>query len=110
VATTLFTSDIPTLALALSAKPAAQVDDLLPRLVHFPTAIVTTIIGVALCTCDKNHFLDALNTVYVPDRVIAIFHRVTGVDYKQGDVIVAAAATIVAQKHAPSSSPTRRSC
>jgi cation-transporting ATPase E len=85
--------------LALWAKPAAQVGDLLPRLVRFviPTAIMTMIVGVALYTFEYDRVLNSITSVTIPQRVIDMFERVTGVDYSTGDAFAGAAAAIVAQ-------------
>jgi cation-transporting ATPase E len=99
VATSLFTVGIPALLLSLWAKPAAQLDDILPRLVRFviPTAIVTMIVGVALYTYEYHQVLNRVTKFDIPSRVIAMFERVTGVDYSATDKFPTAAATIVAQ-------------
>jgi cation-transporting ATPase E len=99
VATSIFTVGIPTLLLAVWAKPAPQVDDLLSLLVRFvvPTAIVTMVIGVALYTYEYNSVLDTVSTLDIPPRVIAMFEKATGVKYREGDLFTSAAATIVAQ-------------
>ena len=90
---------IPALLLSLWAKPAAQLDDILPRLVRFviPTAIVTMIVGVALYTYEYHQVLNRVTKFDIPSRVIAMFERVTGVDYSAADKFPTAAATIVAQ-------------
>jgi cation-transporting P-type ATPase E len=99
VATSIFTVGIPSLLLALWAKPAAQVGDLLPRLVRFvvPTAVMTMIVGVALYTFEYDRVRNSVTSVTIPQRVIEMFERVTGVDYSTGDAFAGAAATIVAQ-------------
>ncbi len=99
VATSLFTVGIPALLLAIWAKPVTQVGDLLPRLVRFvvPSAIVTMIVGVALYTYQYNRVLHSVADIDIPDRVIEMFERVTGIDHSSADLFAGAAATIVAQ-------------
>ena len=99
VATSLFTVGIPALLLAVWAKPATQAGDLLPRLVRFviPSAIVTMIVGVALYTYQYNRVLNSVTDIDIPERVIEMFERVTGIDHSSADLFAGAAATIVAQ-------------
>jgi cation-transporting P-type ATPase E len=99
VATSLFTVGIPALLLALWAKPAPQIGSLLPRLVRFviPSAVVTMIVGVALYTHQYNRVLNTVTGIEIPQRVIEMFERATGIDYSSSDAFAGAAATIVAQ-------------
>ncbi len=99
IATSLFSVGIPTVFLAFWAKPAPQTDDLLQRIVRFvvPATIVTVVVGVALYTYEYDRALDAIGRLDIPDRVIAMFERATGIHYKDGGLFTLAAATIVAQ-------------
>jgi cation-transporting ATPase E len=99
VATSLFTVGIPALLLAVWAKPAARVGDILPMLVRFviPSALATMIVGVALYTFEYNRVLSNVTTLDIPQRVIDMFETATGVDVSSGDAFAGAAATIVAQ-------------
>jgi cation-transporting ATPase E len=100
VATSLFTVGIPALLLAAWAKPSTRpVADLLPRLVRFviPSAVITMVVGVAIYTLQYDRVVNTVTTVDIPQRVIEMFERATGVDYSSGDAFAGAAATIVAQ-------------
>ena len=99
VATSLFTVGIPALLLAVWAKPVTKAGNILPRLVRFvvPSAIVTMIVGIAIYTYNYNRVLNTVTDVDIPERVIEMFERVTGIDYSTGDAFAGAAATIVAQ-------------
>jgi cation-transporting ATPase E len=99
VATSLFTVGIPALLLAVWAKPVTKAGNILPRLVRFvvPSAIVTMIVGIAIYTYNYNRVLNTVTDVDIPQRVIEMFERVTGIDYANGDAFAGAAATIVAQ-------------
>jgi cation-transporting ATPase E len=69
------------------------VNDVLPLCM----AIVTMIVGVALYTYQYNRVLNSVTDIDIPERVIEMFERVTGIDHSSADLFAGAAATIVAQ-------------